>query len=81
MKKTWQLINTVRGKTKRTIKPSFTIDSTKVTNRRLIANAFNKRYVELAPNLNKAYTDDLGSVARERGQPRYFQSPIMTSII
>ena len=61
-KKTWQLINNIRGKQKRHIKPLFTIDNEKVTNRRVIANEFNKYFVSLASNLNEAYNDFGGLV-------------------
>lgn len=61
-KKTWRIINELRGKIKRTIKPSFIVDSVKVTNRRVIANEFIKHYSSVAPKLNKAYTDDQGNL-------------------
>ena len=35
--------------------PIFTIDNEKITNRRVIANEFNKYFVSLAFNLNEAY--------------------------
>ena len=57
MKKTWQLINIIRGKSKRQIKPQFVIYNEKITNRRAIANEFNKYFVSLACNLNKAYNE------------------------
>ena len=56
-KKTWELINRIRGKQKRQIKPLFTIDNEKVTNRRIIANEFNKYFVSLASNLNNAHNE------------------------
>ena len=61
-KKTWDLINHIRGKRKRQIKPSFTINNTKVTNRRIIANEFNKYFVSLASNLNEAY-NEIGEIS------------------
>ena len=57
-KKTWEIINNIRGKKKREIKPSFVIDNERVTNRRVIANEFNKYFVSLASNLNEVYTGD-----------------------
>ena len=57
MKKTWELINSIRGKGKRQIKPQFIIDNEKITNRRVIANEFNKYFVSLATNLNEAYNE------------------------
>jgi hypothetical protein len=56
-KKTWELINQIRGKHKRQIKPLFTIDNEKIINRRVIANEFNKYFVSLASNLNKAHNN------------------------
>jgi len=60
-KKTWELINRIRGKRRREIKPLFTIDNVKITNRRIIANEFNKYFVSLASDLNTAY-NDLGQI-------------------
>ena len=57
MKKTWELINSIRGKRKRQIKPQFLINDEKITNRRVIANEFNKYFVSLASNLNEAYNE------------------------
>ena len=57
MKKTWRLINSIRGKSKRQIKPQFVIDNEKITNRRAIAIEFNEYFVSLACNLNKAYNE------------------------
>ena len=61
-KKTWQLINSIRGKGKRQIKPLFVIDNEKITNRRKIANEFNNYFVSLAPNLNRQYRSNIGEV-------------------
>ena len=60
-KKTWELINSIRGKQKRQIKPLFVIDNKKISNRRIIANEFNKYFVSLASNLNENY-NALGEV-------------------
>ena len=64
-KKTWELINRIRGKRKRQIKPSFNINNEKITNRRIIANEFNKYFVSLASNLNEAY-NDIGELSLNR---------------
>lgn len=61
-KKTWQLINKIRGKDKRQIKPKFIIDNEKVTSRRIIANEFNKYFVSLAPKLNEQYLSATGEL-------------------
>ena len=64
-KKTWELINHIRGKKKRQIKPLFSIDNEKITNRRIIANEFNKYFVSLASNLNEAY-NEIGELSVNR---------------
>ncbi|HBI41090.1 MAG TPA: hypothetical protein DDY16_09130, partial [Tenacibaculum sp.] len=56
-KKTWQIINDLRGKTKSTIKPSFIIDNEKITNRRTISNEFNKYFNSIASKLNDTLSD------------------------
>ena len=57
-KRTWQIINDLRGKKKREIKPDFVIDNERVTSRRVIANEFNKYFASLASNLNEVYSGD-----------------------
>ena len=56
-KKTLELINRIRGKQHRQLKPMFIIDNEKITNRRNIANEFNKYFVSLASNLNNGYNE------------------------
>ena len=51
MKKTWQLINGIRGKNKRSIKPLFIIDNERVIDRRIIANKFNQYFTSIASNM------------------------------
>ena len=51
-KKTWEIINELRGKKKSGVKPEIIIDNEKISNRRVIANEFNKYFVSLAKNLN-----------------------------
>ena len=51
-KKTWQIINELRGKTRRGLKPCFIIDNQKIVNRRSIANEFNKYFNSIASKLN-----------------------------
>ena len=51
-RKTWQIINELRGKSKPKMKPSFIIDNVKITNRRAICNEFNKYFVSIASKLN-----------------------------
>ena len=52
IKKTWDLINELRGKSKKNIKSSFIIDGRIVTERREIANGFNLFFSSIARNLN-----------------------------
>ena len=56
-KKTWQIINELRGKCKKSIKPSFIIDNKKITDRRVIANEFNKYFNSIASTLNESIAD------------------------
>ena len=56
-KKTWNIINDLRGKSKDKLKPPFIINSEKVTNRRIIANGFNKYFISIASTLNSAISD------------------------
>ncbi|KAL5252854.1 hypothetical protein ACHWQZ_G015578 [Mnemiopsis leidyi] len=56
-KKTWEIINNLRGKSSRKIKPSFVINNERIVFRRLIAHEFNKYFVSIATNLNKVYED------------------------
>lgn len=52
-KKTWQIINELRGKKKRPTKPPFIINNERILNRRVIANGFNSWFVSIAPKLNE----------------------------
>ena len=57
-KKTWEIINKLRGKARSNIKASFFIDNELITCRRAIANKFNSYFTSLARNLNtSAYSD------------------------
>lgn len=51
-KKMWEVINQIRGKNKRTMKPQFVINNDRITNRRAIANAFNEYFCSIASKLN-----------------------------
>ncbi|KAL5261473.1 hypothetical protein ACHWQZ_G007251 [Mnemiopsis leidyi] len=53
-KKIWQIINELRGKSKKVIKPAITIDNKKITDRRIIANEFNKYFNSIASKLNES---------------------------
>ena len=52
LKKTWALINELRGKVKNSIKASFVIDGKVVVERREISNEFNKFFANVAKKLN-----------------------------
>ena len=52
IKKTWEVINELRGKSKKNIKSSFIIDGRTVTERREIANGFNLFFSSIARKLN-----------------------------
>ena len=56
-KKTWKIINELRGKCNQTVKPSFIIDNKKIIDRRVIANEFNKYFNSIASNLNNQISD------------------------
>ena len=59
-KKTWEVINQIRGKNKRDMKPQFMIDNQKIVERRIIANEFNKYFASIASNLNSRLSSDDG---------------------
>ena len=60
VKKTWQLINELRGKAKNNIKASFVINGQIVQDRREIAKEFNIFFSSIAHNLNtKVYSSTL----------------------
>ena len=59
-KETWEIVNQIRGKAKRSVKPQFVIDKPQfvidnklVTTRKIIANEFNKYFVSLASKLKR----------------------------
>ena len=52
MKKTWELINELRGKAKTDIKASFIIDGELVKDKREISNGFNLFFSSVAKKLN-----------------------------
>ena len=52
-KKTWEVINELRGKVNTKCKDDFVIDGQRVTSRRIIANKFCQYFTSLASNLNE----------------------------
>ena len=77
-KKTWEVLNNLRGKTKRDIKPQFIIDNVKITNRRIIANEFNKYFASIAVKLNEKSCNSDGTVIPKFNQ--YLPQSCMSSI-
>jgi hypothetical protein len=59
-KKTWKLINEIRGKSKAVTKDDFIIDGQRVTCRRIIDSKFNEYFTSLATNLNEQVPDHGG---------------------
>ena len=53
LKKTWEIINQLRGKNKRAMKPQFVINNARIIERRIIANEFNKYFASIASNMNE----------------------------
>ena len=82
-KKTWQLINELRGKTRNDQKWSFVIDEERIVCRRAIANKFNDYFCNLANNLNSAIStniDDGIPVADIPTFEQYLTTPQQASI-
>ena len=52
LKKTWSAIHELRGKRNSAINSNFVINNQLITERRVIANEFNKYFVSLATKLN-----------------------------
>ena len=62
MQRTWQLINSIRGKSKHSLKPSFIIDNERVIDRRIIANKFNQYFVSISTNMNNQAASSYGMI-------------------
>ena len=56
-RKTWKILNELRGNSKSTMKPPFIINNERITERRVIANEFNKYFSSIASNLNSTLPD------------------------
>ena len=59
MKKTWQLINELRGKVKHKNKPSFKIDGQLVHDKRIISNGFIKYFTSIAETMNEELANSM----------------------
>ena len=57
-KKTWEVINQLRGKNRRAMKPQFVINNKRITERRQIATAFNQYFASIASKLNSTYDNE-----------------------
>ena len=53
-KKTWKIINELRGKENSKIRSTFQINGTLIKDRRIIANEFNDYFTSIAKNMNEA---------------------------
>ena len=81
IKKTWELINELRGKDKKSIKASFVIDGKLVESRREISNEFNIFFSSVAKKLNtKVYSSTLNKNYSENFS-NYLNSRISNSIL
>ena len=80
-RKTWSLINDLRGKNKTPPKSSFVIEGERINCRRIIANKFNEYFVSLASNLN-ASIDPQGGVLINNVPPfcQYLTNKVESSI-
>ena len=56
-RKTWKIINELRGKSKQQMKPSFVIDNKRIIDRRIIANKFNEYFNSIAARLNESIAE------------------------
>ena len=59
-KKTWQIINEIRGKSKLSSKDDFVVDGRRITCRRVIANKFNEYFTSIASKLNEKFLSEDG---------------------
>ena len=81
MKKTWNLINEIRGKSKKEIKPLFKLGSNrKTTNFKTIANKFNEYYASLAENMNNSVSDDIETNGLKPSSFSYMGKPKESSM-
>lgn len=71
-KKTWRILNQIRGKSKREMKPQFIIDDKRISERRFIANSFNKFFTTLASKMNDKVTKE--NKESESTKSRNFQN-------
>ena len=83
-RKTWQVINELRGKAKASVKSDFVIDSVHIMCRRKIANKFNEYFASLASKLNNnlfSETNDDGLPVEHVGSFNQYLSKAVESSI
>ena len=78
MKKTWEVVNQLRGKSKRSIKPNFLVDGVLVLQRRIIAKKFNEHFASLATKLNETTCNERQNTPISFNH--YMPSPLPNSI-
>ena len=83
IKKTWSIINELRGKSKKNIKASFIIDGKLVENRREISNQFNIFFSSIARKLNtKVYSSTLSNnCGHSDNFVKYLKNRVSNSIL
>ncbi|KAL5260103.1 hypothetical protein ACHWQZ_G010281 [Mnemiopsis leidyi] len=80
-KKTWEIINELRGKTKMLVKDDFIIDGQRIANRRIIANKFNEYFTSLASNLNEQIlSNDYVTIDPINSFVQYLSTSVSSSI-
>ena len=80
MKKTWALINELRGKTKTNIKALFVIDGNLVKDKRQISNGFNLFFSSIARNLNAKLCSSRLAAVQENSYKKFFHKRVSGSI-
>ena len=77
-KKTWEIINQLRGKSKKSIKPCFLVDGILVLQRRVIATKFNQYFASIASKLNDDTADIVQNMPTDYRQ--FMPTPTPNSI-
>ena len=79
-KKTWELINELRGKRKPNIKNSFFIDGQLVQDRREISNGFNIFFSSIAKNMNAKLNSSTLNGANSNSSTVYLRNRVCNTI-
>ena len=80
MKKTWKVINELRGKRKTLTKPSFIINGELIQDRRQIANEFNTFFTSIAEDMNEQVANDDIMILSTPNSDTYMEPRINSSI-